>query len=175
MLVALHVVGIAVVPLKVTVLVPCVAPKLTPATVTGAPAGLDGGDTFVMLGATVKATPLLGWPFTVTVTAPVVAPAGTGAVMLVALQVVGDVMVPLNLNVLVPCVAPKSEPVIIAGAATAPSVGARFAIVGGTVTEAGTVARLPANRDDDVPEVAPTGTCTAMLVALHVVGVAVVG
>ena len=37
MLVLLQVVGVAVVPLKVTVLLPCVAPKLVPVIVTGVP------------------------------------------------------------------------------------------------------------------------------------------
>jgi len=37
MLVALQLVGVATVPLNVTVLVPCVAPKFAPVTVTDAP------------------------------------------------------------------------------------------------------------------------------------------
>jgi hypothetical protein len=52
-----------------------------------------------MLGAgmfTVKLTPLLATPPTVTTTLPVVAPDGTGATMLVALQLVGVAAVPLN-------------------------------------------------------------------------------
>lgn len=49
---------------------------------------------------TVKDTPLLATPPTVTTTLPVVAPVGTGATMLVALQVVGVVAVPLNVTVL---------------------------------------------------------------------------
>ena len=57
--------------------------------------------------------PLLGWPLTVTTTFPVVAPTGTGAVMLVALQVAGEAVVPLNVTVLPPWVAPKFAPVIV--------------------------------------------------------------
>jgi hypothetical protein len=60
--VALHVVGVASVPLHVTVLVPAVVPKFVPAIVTGVPTGPDVGLTVVMLGAgdvTVNATPLL--------------------------------------------------------------------------------------------------------------------
>ena len=51
-----------------------------------------------MLGvaSTVNATPLLATPDTVTTTFPVVAPAGTGATMLLALQLVGVAAVPLN-------------------------------------------------------------------------------
>jgi len=58
----------------------------------------------LMLGGTttVKLTPLLGKPPTVTTTLPDVAPAGTGTAMLVALQLVGDAAVPLNVTVLVP-------------------------------------------------------------------------
>jgi hypothetical protein len=46
-------------------------------------------------------------PFTVTLTAPVVAALGTGATMLVSLQLVGVAAVPLKVTVLLPCVAPK--------------------------------------------------------------------
>ena len=72
---------VAVVPLKVTVLVPLVAPKLVPAIVTAAPTAAEVGDRLVMLGAatTVKLTPLLALPPTVTTTFPVVAPVGTVA------------------------------------------------------------------------------------------------
>lgn len=57
-----------------------------------------------MLGAdpTVKFTPLLATPPTVTTTLPVVAPVGAGATILVVLQLVGVAVLPLNLTVLVP-------------------------------------------------------------------------
>jgi hypothetical protein len=57
-----------------------------------------------MLGAavTVKVTPLLALLETVTTTLPVVAPVGTVAVMLDALQLVVVAVVPLNLTVLLP-------------------------------------------------------------------------
>jgi hypothetical protein len=73
--------------------------------VTGVPTGPETGFRLVMLGVvdvTVKATPLLATPLTVTITLPVVAPFGTGAVMLVALQLVGVAPIPLNVTVLVP-------------------------------------------------------------------------
>jgi hypothetical protein len=104
MLVALQLVGVAVVPPNVTVLVPWLAPKFTPAIVTGVPTGPDAGFRLVMLGAvevTVKDTPLLATPLTVTITLPVVAPFGTGTVMLVALQLAGVAAMPLNVTVLV--------------------------------------------------------------------------
>jgi hypothetical protein len=133
MLDALQLVGVAVVPLNFTVLVPCVAPKLAPLIVTDDPTIPDVGFTLVMFGAgtvTVKFTPLLATPPTVTTTLPVVAPAGTGATMLVALQLVGVAAVPLNFTVLVPCVAPKFVPAIVTDVPTNPDAGFRLVILG---------------------------------------------
>src|SRR5580658_615319 len=92
----------------------------------------EAGDNVVMLGvaSTVKLTPLLATPDTVTTTFPVVAPAGTGATMLVALQLVGVADVPLNLTVLVPCVVPKFVPVIVTEAPTAAEVGDNVVMLG---------------------------------------------
>jgi hypothetical protein len=62
MLVALQLVGVAVVPLNLTALVPCVAPKFVPVMVTGVPTGPEVGDTPATLGAgtvTVNVIPLL--------------------------------------------------------------------------------------------------------------------
>src|SRR3989442_90450 len=86
----------------------------------------------MMLGAgtTVKLLPLLADPDTVTTTFPVVAPLGTVATMLVALQVVAVAVVALNLTVLVPCVAPKVEPAIVTDAPTAPDVGVSVVMLG---------------------------------------------
>jgi hypothetical protein len=71
----------------------------------------------------------------VTVTLPVVAPFGTGATMLVALQLVGVAVVPLNLTVLAPCVVPKFVPVMVTGVPTGPEVGDTPVMLGaGTVT-----------------------------------------
>src|SRR5436853_1640267 len=138
MLVALQLVGVAAVPLNVTVLVPCVAPKFAPVIVTDAPTNPDVGFRPVMLGpgvVTVKLTPLLATPPTVTTTLPVVAPAGTGTTMPVAAQLVGVAAVPLNFTVLVPCVAPKLAPVIVTDVPRTPDVGLRPVMLGGgTVT-----------------------------------------
>src|SRR5207248_9119971 len=119
-------VGVAGVPLKETLLLPCVAPKLVPVRVTDAvTAPLAGAsEVSVAVGTTVNATPLLATPPTVTVTFPVVAPLGTGTTMLVADQELGVAAVPLNFTVLAPCVAPKFVPVIVTAAVTAPLVGA---------------------------------------------------
>ena len=74
--------------------------------VTEVPTAPEVGLKLLMLGAdvvlTVKLTPLLATPPTVTTTFPVVAPVGTGATMLVALQLVGVAATPLNFTVLVP-------------------------------------------------------------------------
>ena len=79
---------------------------------------------------TVKPTPLLGTPPTVTTTYPGVAPAGTVTTMLVALQLVGVAAVPLNFTVLVPCVAPKFVPVIVTDVPANPDVGLSVAMLG---------------------------------------------
>jgi hypothetical protein len=105
MLVVLQVVGVPGVPLNVTVLVPCVAPKFVPVMVTPAPMGPCDMLNVEMLGpgvVTVNAMPLLATPPTLTTTLPVVAPFGTGAAMLEALQLVGVAAIPLNVTVLVP-------------------------------------------------------------------------
>jgi hypothetical protein len=135
MLVFDQLVGVAVVPLNFTVLVPCVAPKFVPVIVTDVATGPLVGDRVVILGATVtvKLTPLLARPPTVTTTLPVVAPAGTGVTMLVFDQLVGVAVVPLNFTVLVPCVAPKFVPVIVTDAATGPVVGDSVVMLGATV------------------------------------------
>jgi hypothetical protein len=179
MLVALQLVGVAAVPLNFTVLVPCEAPKFAPVIVTGVPAVPDVGDTLVMLGAgtvTVKLTPLLAWAPTVTITLPVVAPIGTGATMLVALQLVGVAAVPLNFTVLLPCVEPKFIPVIVTEVPAVPDVGDTLVMLGaGTVTVKLTpLLAWPPTATITLPVVAPIGTGATMLVALQLVGVAAV-
>jgi hypothetical protein len=144
MLVVVQLVGVAALPLNVTVLAPCVPPKFVPAIVTEVPTAPDVGLRLVRVGAdavTVKVTPLLANPPTVTTTVPVVAPLGTGATRLVALQLVGVAALPLNVTVLVPCVAPKFVPAIVTAAPTAPDVGLRLVMVGAVPP------RLPAARN----------------------------
>jgi hypothetical protein len=55
-----------------------------------------------MLGATVKFTPLLATPPTVTTTLPVTAAVGTATVIELVPQLVGVAVVPLKVTVLVP-------------------------------------------------------------------------
>jgi len=93
------------VPLNVTVLAPLVALKFAPVIVTVAPTGpcVKPSEERVGPGEVhVNTTRYWHTPLTVTMTLPVVAPFGTGAAMLVALQFVGDVTMPLNATVLVP-------------------------------------------------------------------------
>jgi hypothetical protein len=146
--------------LNFTVLVPCVAPKFAPLIVTEVPATPDVGFKLVMLGTgtvTVNAAPLLATPPTVTTTLPVVAPAGTGATMLVALQLVGVAVTPLNFTVLVPCVAPKLAPLIVTDVPTSPDVGFKLAILGGGPTPAlpGLKAATTTPQLSGAPSVAP--------------------
>jgi hypothetical protein len=84
-------------------------------TVTGAATAPEVGERLVIFGAetTVKLFPLLAVPETVTTTFPVVAPLGTLATMLVAVQLVAVAVVPLNFTVLLPCVEPKLVPAIV--------------------------------------------------------------
>src|SRR5262249_58742754 len=115
----------AEVPLKVTVLVPCDAPKLVPVMVTDVPTWPEIGFRFEMLGTggvTEKLTLLLGTPPTATTTGPLVAPVGTCAVILVEDQFAGAIVpaeVPLKVTVLVPCDAPKLVPLIVTEVRTA--------------------------------------------------------
>jgi len=97
---ALQLVGVATVPLKLTV--PWVAPKFVPLIVIDAPKEPEAGETLVIdgLGITVNGTPLLTCPLTATSTLPVVAPLGTGVTIEVVLQLVGVAAVPLKLIVL---------------------------------------------------------------------------
>src|SRR5260221_707254 len=176
-LVADQLVGVAAVPLNLTVLVPWVAPKFVPVIVTAVPTGPFVGDRLVSVGGTVtvKLRPLLARPPTVTMTVPVVAPTGTGTTRLVADQLVGVAAVPLNVTVLVPCVAPKFVPVIVTAVPTGPFVGDRLVSVGGTVTvKLRALLARPPTVTMTVPVVAPTGTGTTRLVADQLVGVAAV-
>ncbi len=132
MVVDVQLVGVADVPLKAMVLAPWLAPKFVPLIVTDTPTGPEVGFRLEILGVgmMVKVKPLLATPPTVTTTLPDVAPAGTGTTMLVAVQLVGVAVVPLNFTVLVPCDAPKLEPVIVTDVPAGPVVGLKLAMFG---------------------------------------------
>lgn len=127
MLVGPQLLGVEVVPLNFTVLVPCVDPKFIPVIVTDAPTAPELIERVVMLGVSVNVTPLLDRLLTVTTTEPVVAPLGTGATMLVVLQLVGVAVVPLKVTVPVD---PKLVPVIVTEVPTTPEAGERLVMLG---------------------------------------------
>jgi hypothetical protein len=60
----------------------------------------------------------------------VVAPAGTGTLIDVALQLVGIPDAPVKFTVLLPCDEPKLLPVIVTAVPTAPEVGEMFVMLG---------------------------------------------
>src|SRR5262245_31640583 len=130
MLVADHVFTLAVMPLNITVLVPCENPKFEPVSVTAAPTGpletdrlaSDGG------GGIVNATPLLGPPAVDTTTLPVAAPAGTVTPIEVGDQLVTEAQTPLNVTV--PFAAPNPVPVMVTAVPIGPLEGDSDTIVG---------------------------------------------
>ena len=174
--VSLQLLVLADTPLNVTplTLVPTVGPKFVPLIVTTAPMGPDVGLIPVIFGGgvTMKGKPLLAMLLTVTMALPVVAPTGTGTSMLVSLQADGVPVVPLNVTVLVPWVAPKFAPVIVTVAPTGPCVKPSKERVGpGDVTVNNTtLLATPLTVTMTLPVVAPFGTGAAMLVALQLVG-----
>ena len=136
--VSLQLLTIAGISPKVRVLAPWLAPKLVPVTVTSVPTGAADGETAVMFGVgnTVKLEEsVLGTPFTVTDTMPVIAPAGTIAMICVSLQLLAVAAVLLNAIVLLPCESPKLLPLIITEAPTGAEAGvsSRMCGVGSTV------------------------------------------
>src|SRR5436309_3060608 len=141
------------------------------------PTAPEDGDRLVMLTVdrTVKVTPLLSTPLACTTTLPVVAPAGTGATIDVALQLVGVPVVPLNLTVLAPWVAPKLVPATVTDVPTAPEVGDRLVMLGvGRTVKLIPLLSTPLACTTKLPVVAPVGTGTTIDVALQLVGVAAV-
>jgi hypothetical protein len=110
-----------------------VEPKFVPVMVTGAPTAAEAVDRLEMTGVgnTVNAAPALAIPFTVTTTLPVVAPAGTGATIVVALQLLGVAAMPLKVSVLAPWAAPKFVPLMVTGVPTALDGGETLAMLGG--------------------------------------------
>jgi len=151
-----------------------VAPKFVPVIVTDVATVPDEGESPVILGVgnTVNGTPALATPLTVTTTLPLLAFAGTVAIMEVALQLVIVVAtVPLKATELVPCVAPKFVPEIVTAVPTGAEAGASLEIagVGSTVKEAPLLA-FPATVTMTFPVVAVAGTGTRIEVALQLVG-----
>lgn len=171
MLVALQVMTLPAIPLKVTKLLPWVAPKLAPVIVTEDPTKPEVGERLVMLGVMLKGTELLTKLPTTRNTLPVVAPAGTGTTMLVLLQLVGLPRAPLKSTVLVPCVDPKPVPLIVIEVPTEPAAGLTLVIVGATVK--GTLLLVtPFTVTTTLPVLAFAGTDTVIPDCPQAVGVA---
>ena len=111
------------------------------------------------LGLTVKFTPLLATPPTVTITFPVVAPDGTEVTIVVEFQLLVVAVVPLNVTVPED---PKLFPVIVTCAPTVPEVGLKLVMEG--PEDDPTVKLTPLLRGPDptstttFPVVAPVGT-----------------
>jgi hypothetical protein len=174
--VVLQEVAVAEIPPTVTVLLLCVVPKPVPLIVNASPIGWLVGLRVAMCGSTVNATPLLACVETVTTTFPVVAAAGTVTTSLVVLQLVAVAAAPLKVTVLLPCVLPKFEPLIVTDVPVAPEVGEIVLMLGGgiTVNETPLLATPPAAVTTTLPVVAPVGTEVVICVALHVLTVAAV-
>ncbi|HEX3819915.1 MAG TPA: hypothetical protein VHW45_06270 [Candidatus Sulfotelmatobacter sp.] len=162
------------VPLNVTVLLPCVEPKVVPLRVTAVPTAPCVGDKLWIAGVTVKFTPLLTLAPTFTFTLPVVAPVGTEVSIEVLLQLVTvAIFPPLNVTVLEPCVAPNAVPVIVTAAPIGPEMAERLKIPGVTVNATPFDVKPP-TVTITFPVVAPAGTATCIAFAPQAVGVAVV-
>jgi len=85
-------------------------------------------------GTTVKVTPLLAVPLTVTTTLPAAAPVGTVATIVLFPQLVTLAVTPLNLTELLPWELPKPDPLIVTDAPIAPDVGLRLEMLGAEKT-----------------------------------------
>jgi hypothetical protein len=144
--------------------------------VTDAPTAPEVGDTLLMLGNTVNATPLLFTPLAFTTTFPVVAPLGTVTLIDVALQLVTVAVVPLNFTVLEPWLEPKFVPVTVTAAPTAPEVGDTLVMLGAATTVKLTpLLATPPTVTTTLPVVAPVGTVATIDVVLQLpIDVAVV-
>src|SRR5207247_2499415 len=166
-------VKLALAPLNSTALAPV---KLVPLIVTLVPTGPLAGVKLVTVGGlmTVKLLALLAVPSgVVTPIGPLVAPAGTVAVIVVAEPTVKLAFVPLNCTPVTPV---KFVPLIVTLVPTGPLAGVKLVIVGGLIT-----VKLPAllavPREVVTligPVVAPLGTVAAIDVAEVTVKLALV-
>jgi hypothetical protein len=177
MLVALQLIGVAAIPLIVTLLAPCELPRFVPVIVMEVPNDPDVGETLVRVGAEtiVNRTPFVATPFTPTTTFPVVAPAGTGTVMLEALQLVGVAATPLKLTVPEEELwdGPKVFPFIVTVAPIGALLGTIFRIpADGRTTKFTPTLGNPPAVTTMFPVEAPVGTETVISVELQAVGVA---
>lgn len=167
----------AVVLLNFTTLLAGVGLKFCPLIKTVAPTAPLSGVNPVIAGddSTLKLVPLvIVIPLTVIEIGPDVAPAGTVAVIVVAVEAVTVAEIPLKETVLLAGVVLKLVPVITMDAPTAPVPGLNPVNVGVAATLKllllNTV--IPFSASDIFPEVAPTGTVVVMLVEVEAVTMA---
>lgn len=165
-------VGIAPTPPNVIELDLWLSPKLAPVIVTTVPAIPELGDNAVIVGPTENCEPKLDTLPTVTTTDPVVAPAGTGTTMEELPQLVGAASTPLNVTMLVPCVEPNADPLMVTGVPGPPDVGLSPVIPGERVKLMLLLA-TPFTVTTRGPEVALAGTGAWMAYACQLLGVAV--
>jgi hypothetical protein len=115
---------------------------------------------------------LLAAPFTVTRTGPLVAPTGTGTLILASLQVEGAAGKPLKVMVFGPWLAPKLVPVMAMESPAAPEFTERLVIEGVTTKAATLLATaLTVTTILAFPAGKLAGTGIAIAVSLHEVGV----
>lgn len=101
------------------------------------------------------------------------APFGTGATIWELLQLAGIAGIPPNVTVLVPCTAPKFDPVIVITVPTEPDVGDKLLMIGpSTTVKTIPLLATPPTVTITFPVVAVEGTHAPMLLALQLVGVA---
>jgi hypothetical protein len=107
---------------------------------------------------------------------PVLAPFGTVALMLLALQLVVAAAMPLNVTVLLPWVLPKFVPVIVTDVPTGPAFGFTLVMLGvvGFTVKVTELLTLPLTITFTGPVVAPVGTVVLMLAVPQLLTVATV-
>jgi hypothetical protein len=132
--VSLQYLGTAATELKV--IVPVVAPKPVPSSSTTEPIGPEVGLRPLILGVTVKVTPLLVKVPTVTVTNPVVARVGTATVIAVAVQGLPEPATLLKETELPAGDVPKFEPCTTTAVPVTPDVADRLVMTGACANNA---------------------------------------
>ena len=171
--------------MKLTPLVPCdiprKEPKFSPSIVTTVPSGPELDDREWTDGSpdpesvTVKATPLLACPLTVTTTLPVIASVGTGTRISSSLQLLAEVHTPLKLTPPMSTAGPNLEPRIVTVVPSGPRAGLTVPMAGPlppvpvTVNSTPLLAR-PLTVTTTSPVTAPGGTATWISLSLQLVG-----
>jgi hypothetical protein len=132
--------------------------------------GAAGGVKLVMTGLTAvnAIAGTLAIELTVTTTGPTPAgtAAGTVAMICELAQLVTEAATPLNVIVLLPCVAPKFEPAMVTEYPTPPKLGDKPLIYGVVPTVTETLSNVPVVvlEVDPLPAANPTYTFWAMLI-----------